>query len=123
MVLQGGPCGRVGRRRTIVGRRAPHHVRGPSSFPVPVPTNRPVCSVRWPASPYSADGSERAVVRVCYVRRRAPIAQSVERLHGKEKVYGSIPYWGSTTKGLSSVTRALSSFRRHPRKGAHGRGS
>ncbi len=25
----------------------------------------------------------------------APIAQSVERLHGKEKVYGSIPYWGS----------------------------
>ncbi len=26
---------------------------------------------------------------------KAPIAQSVERLHGKEKVYGSIPYWGS----------------------------
>jgi hypothetical protein len=25
----------------------------------------------------------------------APIAQSAERLHGKEKVYGSIPYWGS----------------------------
>src|SRR5215470_11080873 len=36
MVLQGGPCGRVGRRRTIVGRRAPHMVRGPSSFP-PLP--------------------------------------------------------------------------------------
>jgi hypothetical protein len=29
----------------------------------------------------------------------APIAQSVERLHGKEKVYGSIPYWGSGVKG------------------------
>ena len=26
----------------------------------------------------------------------APIAQTAERLHGKEKVYGSIPYWGST---------------------------
>ena len=25
----------------------------------------------------------------------APIAQTAERLHGKEKVYGSIPYWGS----------------------------
>ncbi|MCW2872226.1 MAG: hypothetical protein JWL99_3546 [Streptomyces oryziradicis] len=25
----------------------------------------------------------------------APIAQSVERLHGKEKVCGSIPHWGS----------------------------
>ncbi len=30
--------------------------------------------------------------------RQAPIAQSAERLHGKEKVYGSIPYWGSATK-------------------------
>ncbi|AKZ57499.1 hypothetical protein SAM23877_4454 [Streptomyces ambofaciens ATCC 23877] len=29
----------------------------------------------------------------------APIAQSAERLHGKEKVYGSIPYWGSGVKG------------------------
>ncbi|CAG6391431.1 hypothetical protein SCOCK_120067 [Actinacidiphila cocklensis] len=29
----------------------------------------------------------------------APIAQSVERLHGKEKVYGSIPYWGSDGSG------------------------
>ncbi len=28
----------------------------------------------------------------------APIAQSAERLHGKEKVYGSIPYWGSGEK-------------------------
>ena len=27
---------------------------------------------------------------------QAPLAQSAERLHGKEKVYGSIPYWGST---------------------------
>ncbi len=25
------------------------------------------------------------------IRRRAPLAQSAERLHGKEKVYGSIP--------------------------------
>jgi hypothetical protein len=38
----------------------------------------------------------------------APIAQSVERLHGKEKVYGSIPYWGSVglavmlTKGIAA---------------------
>ena len=30
----------------------------------------------------------------------APIAQSVERLHGKEKVYGSIPYWGSGVGAL-----------------------
>ena len=28
----------------------------------------------------------------------APIAQSAERLHGKEKVYGSIPYWGSDVR-------------------------
>ena len=28
-------------------------------------------------------------------RPTAPIAQSAEHLHGKEKVYGSIPYWGS----------------------------
>ncbi len=27
----------------------------------------------------------------CERRRRAPLAQSAERLHGKEKVYGSIP--------------------------------
>lgn len=28
-------------------------------------------------------------------KNTAPIAQTAERLHGKEKVYGSIPYWGS----------------------------
>ncbi len=28
-------------------------------------------------------------------RQQAPIAQSVERLHGKEKVCGSIPHGGS----------------------------
>ena len=27
--------------------------------------------------------------------RLAPIAQSAERFHGKEKVQGSIPCWGS----------------------------
>jgi hypothetical protein len=37
----------------------------------------------------------------------APIAQSAERLHGKEKVYGSIPYWGSDGAGLIDLpTRA-----------------
>ncbi len=38
----------------------------------------------------------RGQQRPCKVVGVAPIAQSVERLHGKEKVYGSIPYWGST---------------------------
>ena len=33
----------------------------------------------------------------------APIAQSVERLHGKEKVYGSIPYWGSGVMRFPAV--------------------
>ena len=31
--------------------------------------------------------------------RVAPIAQSAERLHGKEKVKGSIPFRGSDTAG------------------------
>src|SRR5699024_9242667 len=31
----------------------------------------------------------------------APIAQSAERFHGKEKVKGSIPFWGS--RGLHAV--------------------
>ena len=40
------------------------------------------CGGRLPLAPAQ-------VVRV--VTRRAPLAQSAERLHGKEKVYGSIP--------------------------------
>jgi hypothetical protein len=42
--------------------------------------------------------SRRAAERVTY-SLLAPIAQSAERLHGKEKVYGSIPYWGSDHTG------------------------
>ena len=38
----------------------------------------------------------------------APIAQSAERLHGKEKVYGSIPYWGSWTTDRSLSRRRAS---------------
>ncbi len=38
----------------------------------------------------------------------APIAQSVERLHGKEKVYGSIPYWGSGGTGTSLFVTGFS---------------
>jgi hypothetical protein len=30
-------------------------------------------------------------VRYALYARQAPLAQSAERLHGKEKVYGSIP--------------------------------
>jgi hypothetical protein len=37
------------------------------------------------------------------LRSLAPIAQSVERLHGKEKVYGSIPYWGSDSRSLGTA--------------------
>ena len=33
----------------------------------------------------------RTPVPLCIVLRRCPLAQSAERLHGKEKVYGSIP--------------------------------
>ena len=33
----------------------------------------------------------------------APIAQSAERLHGKEKVNGSIPFWGSGVKRSPSL--------------------
>ena len=36
-------------------------------------------------------------------RLHAPIAHSAERLHGKEKVYGSIPYWGSEYGPISAV--------------------
>jgi hypothetical protein len=32
-----------------------------------------------------------AQVRYASTARQAPLAQSAERLHGKEKVYGSIP--------------------------------
>jgi hypothetical protein len=37
--------------------------------------------------------TERALSEFCSARTRAeaPLAQSAERLHGKEKVYGSIP--------------------------------
>ncbi|CAK7281782.1 hypothetical protein SGPA1_12575 [Streptomyces misionensis JCM 4497] len=34
----------------------------------------------------------------------APIAQSAERLHGKEKVNGSIPFWGSGVRGSRRET-------------------
>ena len=34
----------------------------------------------------------------------APIAQSAERLHGKEKVNGSIPFWGSGVTGSRRKT-------------------
>ena len=53
-------------------------------------------------TPSSAcSGAGRGAV---YSRRAcAPIAQSAEHLHGKEKVYGSIPYWGSD--GSGSVPR------------------
>lgn len=36
---------------------------------------------------------------------QAPIAQSAERLHGKEKVNGSIPFGGSSlTQGLTGYS-------------------
>ncbi len=41
----------------------------------------------------------------------APIAQSVERLHGKEKVCGSIPHWGSGDRG-TPLRRGNSSSKR-----------
>jgi hypothetical protein len=40
--------------------------------------------------------------------QQAPIAQSAERLHGKEKVYGSIPYWGSV--GTRPLRRSSSAW-------------
>src|SRR5699024_4256999 len=42
----------------------------------------------------------------------APIAQSAERLHGKEKVKGSIPYRGSTPAELHQELRGHRSRRR-----------
>jgi hypothetical protein len=36
-------------------------------------------------------GKRTARVRYALYARQAPLAQSAERLHGKEKVYGSIP--------------------------------
>ena len=36
---------------------------------------------------------------------RAPIAQQAERLHGKEKVNGSIPFWGSDVRGSRREAR------------------
>ncbi len=35
--------------------------------------------------------SNRPESPCCFLRQPAPLAQSAERLHGKEKVYGSIP--------------------------------
>jgi hypothetical protein len=35
---------------------------------------------------------------------KAPLAQSVERFHGKEKVNGSIPLGGSVVTGASEAT-------------------
>ena len=46
----------------------------------------------------------------------APIAQSAERLHGKEKVYGSIPYWGSGV-GVSPGPGGGHRFRRRGSSG------
>jgi hypothetical protein len=38
-------------------------------------------------------------------RRRAPIAQQAERLHGKEKVCGSIPHGGSDSVSGATAHR------------------
>jgi hypothetical protein len=38
---------------------------------------------------------------------QAPIAQSAERLHGKEKVNGSIPFGGSHTDKAIRPTREI----------------
>jgi hypothetical protein len=43
-------------------------------------------------------------------RRRAPIAQQAERLHGKEKVCGSIPHGGSDS--VSGATAHRRNMRR-----------
>jgi hypothetical protein len=129
MVLQGGPCGRVGRRRTIFGSKrggGPRtSVRGP--FLVSRHSSWPPRRQQEPGTGGSAGppGSSRSSVGrgvgafwggsvsgMLLLVGQAPIAQSVERLHGKEKVYGSIPYWGSTRgprlqAGASSQVRAL----------------
>ena len=47
-----------------------------------------------PPNPISRQAQDRVTYSLL-----APIAQSAERLHGKEKVYGSIPYWGSDHTG------------------------
>jgi hypothetical protein len=47
------------------------------------PDGRPSCMLGWRGG--NAAGEIRSAARP------APLAQSAERLHGKEKVYGSIP--------------------------------
>ena len=55
---------------------------------------RPICPHPGLSSS-TATGDSARPRRLCKVLRRchppAPLAQSAERLHGKEKVYGSIP--------------------------------
>ena len=71
-----------------------------------------------PPSDRGTGGWEHAAVRgmIYFVaaretskRRLAPIAQSAERLHGKEKVNGSIPFGGSSSKRPRPFGRGLSS--------------
>ena len=55
------------------------------------------------------DSISRPRPRPCNLARAAPIAQSAERLHGKEKVKGSIPFRGSAGArgGGSPLCRVL----------------
>gem|GEM_PF-2439037 len=44
---------------------------------------------------FSAKGKEYASTFLCHLPANAPIAQLVERIHGKDEVTGSNPVWGS----------------------------
>ena len=75
-----GPVTGPVRAVTDGAREGPGNTRGTAG-------NRP----RWgPRNGFGRTVGERVMSSSL-----APIAQSAERLHGKEKVYGSIPYWGS----------------------------
>ncbi len=72
---------------------------------------------QWCLAETAWTDSRNAVAAVYPHTSLAPIAQSVERLHGKEKVYGSIPYWGSGVGASSGRVRWGSRARRRGSSG------
>jgi hypothetical protein len=85
--------------RVVVGVVAVHDVEG---FVV-----HRIILTRVSVAPDTGGADYRSAGWPVYSRLSlAPIAQSAERLHGKEKVYGSIPYWGSGVGASPSRTRS-----------------